>query len=341
MMQQQPPPINIDAGVAHPHTDQAGKFRFMNVNMAPTANSLAPGVHTFTTSTGATLSYHITASSSQSAPLAVIQAVGWGIGRTLYVNGIAPLLPNYTVLTLSARGSDESSRPEDVSKMSSMDMAEDLESLRQHFDISAFPVLLAHSNGGTIALAYAELYPTRVEKLVLICHQLLGTDAGPSGPTWDKFKGQRENLSQFKAAYERWAGPLPTTDEEFAGYLDGVLPSYMCEPERNYPEVKKQIEGPELPRIWCLGMHGMADSKQGDRQINLLDKVQARTLVITAREDNICGWDTNGKRTADAINEGENGKAELVVLSECGHFPWVERKEQFVDAVVQFLGTSK
>jgi proline iminopeptidase len=233
----------------------------MNVNMGSAADSLAQGVHTFTASTGTTLSYHVTASSSPSAPLAVLQAVGWGVGRTLYVNGIAPLLPKYNVLTLSPRGSDESSRPDDVSKMSSVDMAEDLESLRQYLDISAFPLLLGHSNGGTIALAYAELYPTRVEKLVLIGHQLLGTDAGPSGPTWEKFKAQRENLPQFRASYETWAGLRPTTDEEFAKYLDDVLPSYMYDPERNYAQVKKQIEGPELPRIWCIGMHGVADSK--------------------------------------------------------------------------------
>jgi pimeloyl-ACP methyl ester carboxylesterase len=72
----------------------------------------------------------------------------------------------------------------------------------------------------------------------------------------------------------------------------------------------------------------------------MLDKVQARTLVIVGREDNICGWETNGKRTADGIHKDKNGKAELVVLSECGHFPWVERKEQFVDKIVQFWEAS-
>jgi proline iminopeptidase len=308
--------------------------------MGSAADSLAQGVHTFTASTGTTLSYHITASSSPSAPLAVLQAVGWGIGRTLYVNGIAPLLPKYNVLTPSPRGSDESSRPDDVSKMSSMDMAEDLESLRQYLDVPSFPVILWHSNGGTIALAYAELYPTRVERLVLIDYQLLGTDAGPSRPTWDKFKAQRENLPQFKAACETWARPPPTTDEEFASYLDGVLASYLYDPDRNRAEVKRQIKGPEWPRIWCIAMHGMADSKQGERQIGLLDKVQASTLVIAGREDNICGWDTNGKRTADAIIEGKNGTAKLVVLSECGPFPWVERKEQFLNALAQFLEDS-
>ena len=308
--------------------------------MGSAAETLVPGPHTFTTASGATLSYNIT-TSSPNAPLAVIQAVGWGIGRTLYVNGIAPLLSNHTVLTLSPRGSDASSRPDDTSKMSSMDMAEDLESLRQHLNISAFPLVLGHSNGGTIALAYAELYPTRIEKLVLIAHQLLGSDAGPSGPTWEKFKAQRESLPQFRDAYEQLACPLPSTDEEFAEYLNAILPSYMCDPEKHFSEAKRQVlEGSELPRIWCVGMHGMADVKEGDRQTKLLDQVQARTLVIAGREDNICGWDTNGKRTVDGINAGKNGKAELVVLESCGHFPWVEMKDQFVGHMVPFLKPS-
>ena len=307
--------------------------------MNSAVDSLAPGVHIFTASTGSILSYHVTPT-SPNAPLAVIQAVGWGLGRTVYVNGIAPLLRGHTTLTFSPRGSDESSRPDEISKMGSMDMAEDLESLRQYLDISAFPVLLGHSNGGTIALAYAQLYPTRVEKLVLIDHQLLGTDAGPRGLTWDRFKAQRENLPQFKAAYKAWAGPWPATDEEFAKYLDGILPSYLYDPEKYYAEVKRQIEGPESPRIWCIGMQRMADSKAGERQITLLENVRARTLVIVGREDSICGWNTNGKGTADAINEGTNEKAELIVLEKCGHFPWVERKEEFVDNIVQFLEVS-
>ena len=308
--------------------------------MGSAADALVSGAHTFTAASGATLSYNITPS-SPNAPLAVIQAVGWGVGRTLYVNGIAPLLRKHTVLTLSPRGSDESSRPDDTSKMSSMHMAEDLESLRQHLNISAFPLVLGHSNGGTIALAYAELYPTRIEKLVLIAHQLLGSDAGPSGPTWEKFKAQRESLPQFREAYKQFACPLPSTDEEFAEYLNAILPSYMFDPGKHCSEARRQmLGGSELPRIWCIGMHGTADVKEGDRQIKLLDLVQARTLVIAGREDNICGWDTNGKRTVDGINEGKNGKAELLVLESCGHFPWVEMKDQFVGKVVQFLEPS-
>jgi pimeloyl-ACP methyl ester carboxylesterase len=91
-----------------------------------------------------------------------------------------------------------------------MDMAEDLESLRQYLDVPSFPVIMGHSNGGTIALAYAELYPTRGERLVLIGHQLLGTDAGPSGPTWDKYGGGEAGLTKnlFKNQ-PRLSNPLP------------------------------------------------------------------------------------------------------------------------------------
>jgi pimeloyl-ACP methyl ester carboxylesterase len=224
--------------------------------MGSAADSLAAGVHTFTTSTGSTLSYHVTACSSPSAPLAVIQAPGWGIGRSLYVNSLVPLLPNHTVLNLSPRGSDESSRPDDVSTMGSIDMAEDLESLRKYLDIPAFPVLLGHSNGGTIALAYAELYPTRVEKLVLIDHQLLGTDAGARGPTWEKFKTQRENQPQFKSAYETWAGPSPTTDEAFAPYLGRHAPELHARPGEIHRSGEKIYRRPGIAKDLVLGHAG-------------------------------------------------------------------------------------
>jgi pimeloyl-ACP methyl ester carboxylesterase len=114
----------------------------------------------------------------------------------------------------------------------------------------------------------------------------------------------------------------------------------MHAPETYIAQVRKDIQGPGLPKIWCAGMQGVADAKQGERQIDLLAQVRARTLVIHGMEDMISGWDTNAKRTADGINQGGNGNAELVVLDECGHFPWVEKKEQYVDKVGQFLEAS-
>ena len=58
--------------------------------------------------------------------------------------------------------------------MSSMpDLASDLGDLREHLHLEQYPVLLGHSNGGAIALGYAEMYPRRVAKLILLNHQLI------------------------------------------------------------------------------------------------------------------------------------------------------------------------
>ncbi|KAK1141744.1 hypothetical protein N8T08_008842 [Aspergillus melleus] len=64
--------------------------------------------------------------------------------------------------------------------MSSFELATDLEDLRIHLNLDKIPTLLGHSNGGAIALAYAEMFPERVERLVLLGGQLIG------------FKGIRE-----------------------------------------------------------------------------------------------------------------------------------------------------
>lgn len=56
-------------------------------------------------------------------------------------------------------------------EMSSVHMFKDLETLRLHLGL-AMTTLLGHSNGGSIALGYAERYLERVQKTILLDHQL-------------------------------------------------------------------------------------------------------------------------------------------------------------------------
>src|SRR5439155_2377254 len=100
-------------------------------------------------------------------PLLVVQAPGWGIGSSYLQNGLAPLAHHFTLLFYDARGSGRSSRPSDATGMSTSDMVDDLDHLRQDWRLNSMNVI-AHSHGGTIALDYAIRYPGRVDKLVLV-----------------------------------------------------------------------------------------------------------------------------------------------------------------------------
>lgn len=301
-----------------------------------------PGDHTFSTTSSSvsTLSYAIVPSTKPSAPLMVIQAVGWGPGRTYAMRGIAPkFIDHYTVLVFSPRGSDQSSRPKDAagnddpSQMGSFDLAEDLESLRTYLDIPAFPVLMGHSNGGCIALGYAELNPTRVEKLVLIGSQLLGYNGSA---TFKKFAEERAPQAPWKKAYETWGAGYPTTDEDFFPFLLNIFPSYFVDPDKDCATVITHIEGSPLS-IWPFQSAGTADMIEKRNMIEMLKNVKAETLCSYGKEDMICAWEA-GELTVEKIKE--NGvRAELAIFSPCGHFPWVEGKpEEFVRRTLKFLG---
>ena len=100
-------------------------------------------------------------------PLIVVQSPGWGVGSEDLRNGLEPLESKFTLVFYDTRGSGLSSRPSDETKMSTSDMVDDLEGLRQYWGIPTM-TLLGHSHGGNIALGYAIRYPKRVRKLILV-----------------------------------------------------------------------------------------------------------------------------------------------------------------------------
>lgn len=220
---------------------------------------LASGDHVFAPSASsavAQLSYTVIPSKKGDgcAPIMIICAVGWGPGRGPASDSIAPLFTsNFNVVTASPRGSDQSTPPLDEDgnadpiKMGSVMMADDLESLRIHLGLSSIPVLVGHSNGGAISLAFAEEYPDKVDKLVLIGGQLIGYD---SGPVFKQHKEERKGLPQYNEAYENWEKSMSAqTDAEFRDRLPILLPAFFVDPVRHCPTYANSIRS-SLPKVW-------------------------------------------------------------------------------------------
>jgi pimeloyl-ACP methyl ester carboxylesterase len=297
----------------------------------------------------AQLSYSVfPAKAGRQNPILVLMTVGWGPGRAYANRGIAPLFQNeFNVVVASPRGSDESARPvdsagnDDPTQMSTVSMADDIESLRRHLGISTIPVIMGHSNAGAICMAYAQRYPDRVDRVVSIDGRLLGWDR----TAFQRFKSERENLPQYKDAYEAWTQPLPQTDEEFALFLDRVLPSYFVDPVRDHPIFSGHLQG-NLPRLWnCVSQGGadrvyqrQLDSHGETKQMADLKTVKAKVLCAYGREDMMCAVES-GQFIVDRINSS-GGDATIHVYESCGHLPWIESKDEFVVRTLDWLKAS-
>ncbi|KAJ5835392.1 hypothetical protein N7447_001418 [Penicillium robsamsonii] len=270
--------------------------------------------------------------------LIVVQCPGWGLGSQYLQNGVQELwrledhtdsahISGYTVVFFHSRGTDGSSRPL-RSQMSSMpDLASDLEDLRQHLNLERYPVLLGHSNGGAIALGYAEMYPSRVGKLILLDHQLVGF--------------QDKRLLQFEATridpryQDAWDSMLDRkigSDEEFTESVRGMWDLYFFDPQQYVPELLRDIGDRKLS-VWCYQAQGRCDRElQNSMQmVERLGDVQADTLVIFGREDMICGTGIAERTVKDIRN------ARLITYGECGHFPWIEKREQTILDIRKFI----
>jgi proline iminopeptidase len=62
-----------------------------------------------------------------------------------------------------------------------------------------------------------------------------------------------------------------------------------------------------------------------------LGNVKAKTLLLVGKEDMVCK-----PEVSEAVVKGIE-QAEMVVLEKCGHFPWLEAREEFFAAVERFL----
>ena len=318
-----------------------------------TSDPPAPGEHTFApsaSSTVAQLSYTVIPSKrgDDYAPIMIICAVGWGPGRGPATESIAPLfISHFTVVTASPRGSDQSSPlvdedgSPDPNKMGSVMMADDLESLRVHLGLSSIPVLVGHSNGGAICLAFAEKYPENVNKLLLIGGQLIGYN---NAPVFGRFREERQGLPQYKEAYENWPEYMSAqTDDEFRERLLILLPAFFLDPVKHCSAYASAIKRCQ-PKVWNARSQEAADKEyaktrdaNGETEImSNLHRVKAKTLCSYGVADIVCAVES-GQMIINRLKSAGT-QAELHVYEASGHLPWIEQEKEFIDRTLEFLG---
>jgi pimeloyl-ACP methyl ester carboxylesterase len=215
--------------------------------------------------------------------------------------------------------------------MGSVDMADDLEALRIHlglFEVS----LLGHSNSGAIALSYAERFPSRVNKLVLIESQVLGLSAATDT---HRMLQARATDPRYTAAVKvvstSFSGQanLPQNDESLESFIDQALPLYLYEPEKTLALLKQHISGPISS--YAFTAQFAADAANRTDLTQSLDKITAKVLIVVGRHDYICPL-----ALSEHLHEGIP-QSQLAIFEGSGHFPWLEEPEEFFAILNGFL----
>jgi proline iminopeptidase len=259
-------------------------------------------------------------------PLLVVTSPGWGIGSTYLKQGLKPLLEHFRIIFVTTRGSGRSTRPPDISQTSSAHMADDIEKLRVYLGLPVIN-LFGHSNGGAIAISYAERHSTCLRKLILTSSQLLGLDVSK---TIQSFLDAAATDPRYRDAVQHAAQPSPDDDTGFRQHFIKRLPLYLYDPQA-HAEIFERDMGDSFS-AWPFRMQRAVDQLPAAEQVTKLAAIRAETLILVGRHCWICPVAVS-ERLHAGISESR-----LVVFERTGHFPWIEKPDSFFPEITRFLG---
>lgn len=206
---------------------------------------------------------------------------------------------------------------------------EDLEALRIALKQERL-FLVAHSGGGIYAQAYAAAHPDRVERMILI---------GPGGPTLEFAQWFGDNLTarerpedQRLVAY--WdAAERHGVDHEKASFerVRAMTPCYFFSRAKGLAWAAAMPDGSfhaKMNELIFADLAKQYDARPGLRQL------KCPVLIVQGHQDPV------GDLTAVEIHNTIAG-SQLTFLGQCGHYPWVERPDEFRQTITEFLKKSK
>jgi proline iminopeptidase len=250
---------------------------------------------------------------------------GWGVGTPYLRQGVSKALDGFSLLCVDTRGSGRSSRPADATKMSTADMADDIEQLRRYLGLETID-MFGHSNAGAIAISYAQRYPASCRKLVLVDSQLIGF---PGSEATQRLLADWVDDPRYRDAIPHFGKPFAFNDREFTDAVMRFFPLYFHDPLKNMQRMVDTIGGPLT--AWAAEHQWAADARPGSDQVAGLDRIRAETLILVGRHDFI-----TPVPVAERIQAGIKGST-LVVLEDSGHMGWIEEPARFAEVVTRFL----
>jgi len=203
------------------------------------------------------------------------------------------------------------------------DYVADLDELRGDLALETID-LLGFSHGALVAAAYAIAYPRHVRKLVVACGLAAVTpemEAEAEAAIASKSECPWHAAAVAALAQEE-AGEYSTA-EDGAAMWNAMVPLYFSTWDERYRTLVEEERFPPEP---LRSFNATPFDLRSD-----LGAIDAETLVITGRDDFICG-PAAAQVLADGIRD-----AELVVVDDAGHFAFLEQPEAFRTAVEAFL----
>ena len=243
--------------------------------------------------------------------LPVLFIHGFPLSRGAWGKQIDALKSSYRVIAPDLRGLGENDAVKGTVTMTQF--ADDIHALLQQLKTGP-AVLVGHSMGGYVALAFAKKYPDVMRGLVLVA-----TKAGAD--TADAAAGRRATADKVKAGGS-------------SVVVDAMTPKMLAASNQD-PKLLDQVRGfmaPSKPESVMAALLGMAERPDST---GMLAEVSVPTLVITGADDIVIP-PAESEKLAAAIRG-----AQLKKIPNAGHLVAFEQPAEFNKALQDWLKTIK
>lgn len=265
-------------------------------------------------------------------PILVLHG-GPGLDQTYLQPQMLELAKDHQIIFYDQRGSGKSLlTPMNEEYININQFVEDLEALRKELALEHF-ILLGHSWGGFLAMNYSLHYPEHINGLILM-------DSAPAD-----FKGQQEFLTEFSKRIEpikNEIAPLLNYEKFKLLNAEEITRLYRIEFTVYFYDPKKVSQlnldiNDQSAQSGGQVMNLMLKTSWMKPNINLfpeLRKLKIPTLIIHGKHDIV------PIQTAKEIKEAIP-KAQLVILDQCNHFPYIEQPEKLFKLINNFTKKRK
>jgi pimeloyl-ACP methyl ester carboxylesterase len=229
--------------------------------------------------------------------IAIVLLHGFLENKKMWKDYVALFSEKYRVITIDLLGHGES---ECLGYIHSMeDNANIVHEVLAHLNIEK-AIIVGHSMGGYVGLAFAELYPENLQKLVLL-------------NSTSKEDSAERKLNRTRA--------IKAVKQNYEGFVSLAIANLFSENNRirlakEIEKVKEQALKTPLQGI-IASLEGMKIRK--DRE-SLLHQNLFPVLLILGKKDPVLSYEEN-------ISQIENTTAELVLFDD-GHMSSIENKEE-------------
>ena len=206
-------------------------------------------------------------------------------------------------------------------------VVEDLEALRQHLKQDRL-VLIGHSWGGMLAMAYAVAHPERVDRLILV---------GSGGPTLEFAQWFSDNIDmrlrpEDIEARSYWQASVKNGVDRDKAALEetrAIVPGYFFDRKKALAFGAALKDGELHQDVNTMLFTDLAKNKYDLRAG--LKKLDRPVLIVQGHQDPV------GDKTPEDLHALIPGST-LAYINKSGHFPWLEQPDEFRRVVRAFLG---